>query len=366
MRGTGTTGARSGDNDVVLVSDHVDGRSRSAVAAVRALAQAGYRPLVTVSGGRSAAAASRSAAGVLRVPPVGSAGYREEIDKALTGGRVTAVLAASDAVLVALDQPGAELVDKAVLPERAAAAGLAVPATREFPSGAALLDHAAELDYPVVIKPAVKTQPTDIARRVDSAAQLPPSLISLTGPVVVQPFAAGTMRAVCGVISDGRLLAAVHQRYVRIWPADCGTASAAVTTPPDDELESRLPQLLAGHAGVFQVQLVGDYVIDINPRVYGSLPLAVAAGANLPAIACRAARGERDGDLVRGRSGVPYRWVEGDVRRLRHDVRTGALTPWAAGRALLPRRGTAHSVESVRDPGPVLVRLADAARRRFA
>jgi hypothetical protein len=182
----------------------------------------------------------------------------------------------------------------------------------------------------------------------------------------VQPFAAGAMRAVCGVISDGRLLAAVHQKYVRIWPPDCGTASAAVTTTPDRELELRLVRLLAGHEGVFQVQLIGDQVIDVNPRVYGSLPLAVGAGANLPAIACRAASGRQDMELVRGRPGVRYRWLEGDLRRVVHDVRAGVMPLRAGVRALAPRRGTTHSIESLRDPGPALARLADVARRRLA
>jgi predicted ATP-grasp superfamily ATP-dependent carboligase len=287
------------------------------------------------------------------------------VEQYLAGHPGAQLLAASDAVLVALGQPGADLVDKAVLPRLAATAGLRVPPTREFACAADLLDAALDLEYPVVVKATVKTQPSEVARRVDSARDLPATLRALSGPVVVQPFAVGAMRAVCGVVGDGRLLAAVHQRYVRIWPPGCGTASAAVTTGPDHELESRLPLLLAGHTGVFQVQLIGDQVIDINPRVYGSLPLAVAAGANLPAIACRAAAGRHDSTVVRGRPGVRYRWLEGDVRRVLHDVRAGSLPLVAAGRALFPRRGTAHSVESLRDPGPILVRLSDVARRRW-
>jgi predicted ATP-grasp superfamily ATP-dependent carboligase len=348
----------------VLVSDHVDGRSRSAVAAVRALGQAGYSPLVTVSGGPSAAGASRSCAGVLRVPPVDAADYRESIEGHLAALPGATVLAASDAVLVALGLPGAELVDKAVLPERAEAAGLSVPPTRDFRSVADLLAAARDLDYPAVVKAAVKTRPTEIARRVDSAASLPHAVEALSGAVVTQPYSTGTMRAVGGVVHEGRLLASVHQRYEGIWPPGCGTASAAVSTAPDLALEARLPRLLAGHSGVFQVQLIDDFVIDVNPRVYGSLPLAVAAGANLPAIACDAHRGMTGDEVVRARPGVRYRWLEGDVRRVLHDVRARDLTARAAVRALAPHRGTAHSVESLRDPGPLLVRLADIVRRR--
>jgi hypothetical protein len=351
---------------VVLVSDNADGRSRSAVATVRALAAGGYRPVVAVSGGRSAAAASRSSAGRAHLPPLTSPGYREAVREYLGAHPGAHHLAASDAVLVALGSPGAELVDKSVLPARAAAAGLQVPETREFAGVDELREASGTVAYPVVLKAAVKSGATETTRKIDSAADLAAAVDGLTGSVVVQPFALGEMRAVAGVIQQGQLLAAVHQRYVRIWPPDCGTATAAVTTAPDLDLEARIARLLAGHDGVFQVQLVGDQVIDVNPRVYGSLPLAVAAGANLPVIACEAAEGRLPDGLVRARPGVRYRWLEGDIRRVLHDVRAGRLTSAGAVSALRPRRGTAHSVESLVDPGPVLVRLLDVAGRRLS
>jgi predicted ATP-grasp superfamily ATP-dependent carboligase len=356
----------SGGSGVVLVSDNADGRSRSAVAAVRALATAGYRPVVAVSGGRSAAGVSRSSAGRVRLPLPDSPDHRGAVHEYLAAHPGSHLVAASDSVLVALDQPGADLVDKAALPQRAAAAGLRVPPTRGFATVEDLRNAADTLDYPLVVKAAVKTRSAEITRKIDSSRDLVGAVEGLAGPVVVQPFALGGMRAVSGVIREGRLLAAVHQRYVRIWPPDCGTASAAVTTEPDLDIEDRLPELLAGHVGVFQVQLVADQVIDVNPRVYGSLPLAVAAGANLPAIACRAAEGHHPADVVRGRPGVRYQWLEGDLRRVLHDVRAGRLSPGAALRGFLPRPGTAHSVESLRDPGPMLVRLVDVVSGRLS
>jgi predicted ATP-grasp superfamily ATP-dependent carboligase len=319
-----------------------------------------------VTGGPSAAGASRSSGGVLRTPRPGSPDFREAVEAHLAAHPGATVLPASDAVLVALDLPGAHLVDKAVLSKLATAAGLSVPPTREFAGSGALLEEAPDLEYPLVVKAAVKTRTGEDARRVDSAEELDAAVARMSGPVVVQPFATGAMRAVSGVIADGELRAVVHQRYVRIWPPDCGTASAAVTTEPDHDLEARLPHLLAGHTGVFQVQLVGDQVIDVNPRVYGSLPLAVAAGANLPAIACGVTAGDTGTGLVRGRPGVRYRWLEGDLRRVLDDVRRGSLGVRDAGRALRPHRGTAHSVESLRDPGPAVVRVLDVARRRLS
>jgi predicted ATP-grasp superfamily ATP-dependent carboligase len=346
----------------VLVTDDLDGQNRSALAAVRALAAGGYRPAVTVSGSRSLAAASRHCLRAVQVPRPGAAGYAEAVQRLARTGEFLTVLPASDAALVALSGPSAQLVDKDLLAARAATVGLRVPVQQTFRTAAELLAAARDLDYPIVVKPAVKLGAGQMpARRVTRREQL--SVFNdAPGQLVVQPYEPGPVRAVCGVVSQGRLLAAVHQRYLRTWPPECGVAAAAETVRPDREAEEQLVALLLGHQGVFQAQFVGGYLIDVNPRVYGSLPLAVAAGANLAAIACDAAQG-REHEIVRARPGVAYRWREGDVRALAWSVRNGRMTPAAAARELLPVRRAAHSVESLRDPVPLLVRLAHAAHR---
>lgn len=346
-----------------LVSDGAAGGSRSAVATVRALAAAGYQPVVAVSGRPAGAAYSRYCAAVIDVPrPESPQDYRAAVEREVDRRPHVAVLPTSDAALVALGLPGAELVDKSVLPRRAAAAGLAVPETTTFADPAQLLAAAGDFVYPIVVKATVKSSPAAVTRRVDSLHALTDLATSMEGSVVVQPFHDSPMRAISGVIHQGELLAVVEQSYLRIWPPGCGTASAAVTVDPDPDLEARLPALLAGHDGVFQVQLVGDLIIDVNPRAYGSLPLAVAAGANLPGIACAATEGRVEG-IVRGRPGVRYRWLEGDVRSVLHQVGHGELVLPDALRALRPGRGTAHSVESLTDPGPLAHRVAALATR---
>jgi len=114
-------------------------------------------------------------------------------------------------------------------------------------------------------------------------------------------------------------------------------------------------QLLAGYEGIFQVQFAGEMVLDVNPRIYGSLPLAVAAGANLPSLWARLVSGESIRP-VRGRPGAFYRWLEGDARHFAWAVRTRG----ASLGALAPRRRTAHSVESIADARPLLRRLRHA------
>jgi hypothetical protein len=95
--------------------------------------------------------------------------------------------------------------------------------------------------------------------------------------------------------------------------------------------------------------------VDINPRVYGSLPLAVAAGANLPAIYCALLQGHHV-PWTAGRAGVTYRWIEGDLRHVVAAVRDRRMSWSTAARLLRPHRGTAHSVMQWSDPRPQWLR----------
>jgi hypothetical protein len=349
------------DRPWVLVADTY-GQSRAALAAVRALAAGGYRPAATTGLRRSLAASSRHCARRVTIPMVTEPGYAEaSFGRAVREEQerhpYLAVLPTSDAAVLALGASGGPLVDKASLSASAEKAGLLAPPTRLFASGQELLDTAADLEYPVAVKPRV-------SRWAPFRADGPGDLAEARwrpGEIIVQPWVPDALRAVGGLMWNGDLVAAVHQRYLRTWPPDCGTSSAAETVLPDPAVESKLATLLVEHEGVFQAQLAGPFLLDVNPRPYGSLPLAVAAGVNLVARYCDLLRG-RPVARVRARAGVFYRWTEGDLRRLWQDVRHGRTGAWSAIRELRPRRGAAHSTESLWDPGPMLARLWFAAR----
>ena len=60
------------------------------------------------------------------------------------------------------------------------------------------------------------------------------------------------------------------------------------------KLRSRVSALLTdlGWEGLFELELIeredgGWHAIDMNPRPYGSMALAIGAGCNLPALWCR-------------------------------------------------------------------------------
>lgn len=336
----------------VLVTDGAaEGQSRSTLAAVRALAGAGYAVAVTVSGRRSLAAAARGCARAVPVPAADQPGYAEAVAAEVARRAYVTVMPASDAALVALGLPGHDRIAKDVLADRAAAVGLPAVPSRRFDSAEELRAAARTITFPAVVKPTLSRSP---ARLLSGAAEL--DAVQGPGPYLVQPYLSGQMRAVGGVVRAGRLVGAVHQSYLRTWPVRCGTSCAAVTTAPDPASETALVALLDGYDGIFQAQFRDGHLLDLNVRVYGSLPLAVASGVNLAALHCAVVTGE-DPPLRRARPGVAYRWLEGDLRHVAAQMRAGRLSLRPAWSALRPRRGTVHSVLSVRDPRPGLARL---------
>lgn len=344
----------------VLVSEGLSGQSRCTVAAARALHAAGYEVAVTVSGGISMAAASRACGRRVTVPladddPIA---YATAVREEMARNEYAVILPTSDAALIALDAPVRHLLDKAECSRRAEAAGLAVAPGRVFADAAAMRDAADELEYPLVAKPAIKRS---LATRVDDAETLR-AMSGAVGEMIVQPFIDASMTAVAGVAWRGRLVAAVHMEYERIWPLPCGTVASARTVSPDPAVEAGLMRVLEGFDGPFHAEFLGPYLQDLNPRLHGTLPLAVASGVNLAAVYCELVRNV-DVQAKRGAPDIFFRWIEGDVRSIARSMRMGVMPTKQAVRALAPRRHAVHSYESLRDPGPMLTRLRYARRR---
>jgi carbamoylphosphate synthase large subunit len=255
--------------------------------------------------------------------------------------------------------------DKGLLTQLAREAGL------EGPPGFALSareDDFDNLPFPAVVKP-MRTA-DDAGQRiriteveaVSNAAELRQLLAARPedSEVLLQPQIDGTLAAICGVAWQGELVCAVHQRSPRIWPPNRGISSYAITTPPDRDREAGVAALVRslGWSGIFGVQfLLSDghaYVIDFNPRIYGSLALAIASGLNLPTIWTDLLLG-RPPTPARYRSGVRYRAEEDDYRALARLFRRGERAEALLG--FLPRPRTVYAVFALTDPGPLLVSL---------
>jgi predicted ATP-grasp superfamily ATP-dependent carboligase len=342
----------------VLVTDGGNGGGRDCVAAVRALHAGGYQTGVTVSRGTSPGIPSRYSKRRIAVPNVAEDGYVDAVKRELESGPYLTVICASEASMRALGQSGLQLTHKTVLSEEARKAQIDVPASRTYSTWDEARADSQNFTYPVVVKPAVRTFK---ATRVDNPSQLT-ALDVAGGDVVVQEWVEGQLQAVSGVIWRGTLVASTTERWLRIWPPSCGLAAAAITTKSDPALEDKLVRLLGDYEGIFCAQFAGSQLIDLNLRVHSSHSLSVAAGANLVSIYCDLLNG-MSVPRTHARPGLFYRWLEGDIRHVVEALRAGTLSPIAAARALAPHRGASHSIESLRDPGPMLARLVYALRR---
>jgi predicted ATP-grasp superfamily ATP-dependent carboligase len=360
-----------------------DAPAYGVLAGLRALRSAGYDPWVAVAGRDAYSLRSRAGAGVVEVPdPAGDrAGYAAALVRAAVRLEVTAVLPGTDLGLVALAAardafpPGIALgtadpdtvrraTDKLALEGLAAEAGLATPPT--IRATRAELESGLAVALPAIVKAPRTRTPTDdggfatsTARRATTRQELLDAMRTVPGDLaLIQPALEGELMAISGVAWRGEIAAIAHQVARRIFPAGCGITAFAETVRPDPALEAGVGRLIGalGWSGIFQAQFIrsdgAGYLIDLNPRMYGSLGLAVAAGLNLPAIWA---------DLLVGRSprvgayriGVRFRSEERDLAAL-----------WAAALArdwptvldvLRPRRRTAHALASLRDPLPLLI-----------
>jgi predicted ATP-grasp superfamily ATP-dependent carboligase len=179
---------------------------------------------------------------------------------------------------------------------------------------------------------------------------------------LVQDLIPGDLFSFGGVIAGGSLAGVAVSRYFRTWPPHSGSVSFSETRTPPEGLEDQVGRLLAmlGWEGIFELELIraesGEFVpIDLNPRPYGSMALASAAGAPLPTIwSDWLARGERPPVPVRARPGCLYRWADADLRhagwQLRHGQFRAAIAP------LRPRRAVTHAHFRDDDPLPLLAR----------
>jgi predicted ATP-grasp superfamily ATP-dependent carboligase len=139
----------------------------------------------------------------------------------------------------------------------------------------------------------------------------------------VQEKINGTVHCVAMLFSRGELKAHVVYRQLRDLPFTGGQATlrVSVDNPVAVGHLRRLLERLAWH-GICQADFIVDEatgvpnLIDINPRLWGSLVQGIASGVDFPYLLYTLAR---DGDTpgIDGfRKGVVTRWVWGDIRTL--------------------------------------------------
>jgi len=265
--------------------------------------------------------------------------------------------------------------DKLQLHRVAAFVGLPSPPSRSCAGHFEAAVMAAELGYPVVVKPASSFSRAREGLRqqrvtlVENEAALAGALRPYASPFILQRFEHAGFLSCTGVIADGRLLALTTSRVPRLWPPIAGMHAFSETVAVPAGLAARVRALLCelGWQGIFQLQMLeraggGFSVIDLNPRVFASITLDHRAGANLAAIWCDWLLGGRP-IPVTASPGFRYRWEEGELCHFVWQLRRGRLR--AAASVLLPHRRVVHAWFRVTDPGPLLARALQLALKRL-
>jgi predicted ATP-grasp superfamily ATP-dependent carboligase len=243
---------------------------------------------------------------------------------------------------------------------------------------------APDLGWPVVVKPArsrvVRADGVDRfeVTYADSPAALRRIMEQLEGrvDVLLQEYRVGAGHGIELLLADGEPLLAFQHRRLHEVPITGGASALRESVPIDPAMLAHATALMRElrWTGLAMVEfLVGDgaaTLMEINGRIWGSLPLAVKSGADFPLGLAQLFTGQRPAAGPTPRVGVRSRhlrleliWIASVLRGKRRypflsaPRRRAALA--AALRLLNPRDG--FDVLSREDPSPGLAEAAQVA-----
>jgi predicted ATP-grasp superfamily ATP-dependent carboligase len=383
----------------VLVTDA--GRT-SAIAIMRSLGRRGWHVVAADADRDSVGFRSRYASERLCYPDPAAdpGGAAATILEAAERGRIDLLVPVTDELVLPLaaarerlpagcvlavsdDEGLAATGSKVATLELAHRLGVPTPPTAVVRTPDEAVEAAPDLGWPVVVKPAVSRLRTEggierfTVAYANDRAELVARMEAVGGrtSVLLQRYLPGEGHGVELLMAGGRPLAAFQHHRLREVPITGGASSFRESVALDPELldaSVRLLQALSwtGLAMVeFRVGADGPSLMEVNGRIWGSLPLAVRAGMDFPA---RMASLFVDGPPPEGpvdttyRTGVRSRnlsldvvWIGSTLRRRRRYPYLAAprrRQALAAAAGLL-RPGDGYDLLEADDPGPALAEL---------
>jgi predicted ATP-grasp superfamily ATP-dependent carboligase len=297
----------------VLVTDAGHG---SAIAVMRSLGRRGIAVIAADHDPRSPGFRSRYAAERVRYPDPADdpAGVVATLEREARRRSVDLIIPVTDGVLLplaaarerftgvaalAIPDPAALriVVEKDATLDLARRVGVPVPASVPVRSVPEALRAAPDLGWPVVVKPVSSCRYDDSGVRAlkVSYADGPDALarqvaaVAPGGGAILQRYYAGEGHGVELLMDRGRPLAVFQHRRLHEVPISGGASALRESVPVDPLLRDYATRLLAaiewtGLAMVeFRVGPDGPVLMEVNGRIWGSLPLAVKSGVDFPA-----------------------------------------------------------------------------------
>lgn len=237
-----------------------------------------------------------------------------------------------------------QVLDKERTIELASSLGIPVPKSLNIGSLNDIEQAEAALGYPMVVKPS-RSVGQDSQQRVQLSVSYAHNRTELEarlrhalrfGSVIVQELFRGEGVGIELIADRGTVRFAFQHRRLHEVPLTGGGSSLRVSEAIVPELlaaSSRLMEALRWH-GVAMVEFkyapeTGSFrLMEINGRFWGSLPLAIAAGANFPVMLHELLT---TGKLVRyapARDGVICRQLARDIDWLEHVLRAHNVPQW--------------------------------------
>jgi predicted ATP-grasp superfamily ATP-dependent carboligase len=346
-----TAGGRAGCDILIL-----DAMNKQSLASARRLGRTGLRVALGESVGQYRPSspppsfASRYCARSVTLPDytTDTASYVAEVVSFARDHRVKVVLPTGDESIAALAphrERFAELgcvlavasdaaleiaTDKARTLEVAAKLGIDYPRSVEVVGVAELRRAEAEFGYPFVVKPTmswtgktgVRVAPVEV---IDEAEALDATtrFLATGAGVLAQQLASGRREGVSLFIADGEVLAHCGHVAHRTSPALGGASVMRESIEvPAEVLDAAVRLAIAiGVEGACEVEFRRDasdrpLLMEINPRLAGTLENAIRSGVDFPLMTWQWATGGPVQPVRAYRAGVRTRWLRGDLRWL--------------------------------------------------
>jgi predicted ATP-grasp superfamily ATP-dependent carboligase len=262
--------------------------------------------------------------------------------------------------------------DKFAILDLAHKTGCPVPETIEIASLKQLEGLSKSTDWPVVIKARIgnsakgvriASDKTELLEKYEELFQTY-NLPKDRWPVV-QEFLPGEAVGVCLAYDRGRCIASFAERYLRCKePGKFGTSTLRETFDNEQLISQAIAVMneLKWH-GVVHLDFVADKqgrfkLIEINPRLWGALALALFSGIDFPYLWYLTAIEKCNGDLVASQiKKIRCRWIVGDCLAFAELVKGGRFLE--ALKLMVPQRNCYHDDFTLRDPLPLSLEICD-------
>jgi protein-tyrosine-phosphatase/predicted ATP-grasp superfamily ATP-dependent carboligase len=371
------------------------GTSRACLTVARSLTRHGIPVDVAAHSPRDPVRHSRAVRAVHKVPNFFAAPehFLDSLLALIAAEKYELIIPASDTALAALHRfyeplsertrlgcPPPAVLDRILRKDEtlriARECGVAAPPTCTLEEARALGEKA--LPFPLIAKPASKyNEGTFKTRRLENCQQMMESFEDDDGPasaILVQAYCPGEGVGVETVFHNGRPLVLFQHRRLKEYPYAGGVSVVAVSEAVDAELAGSTLRLLRAleWEGPAMVEFRQDRasgsvaLMEVNGRLWGSLPLSWMAGVDFPYYAWQLARGETPAVSGEYRVGLRARWAAGDLQRLAEIFARSRREEfyrsirWRECRAFLSDFGseTADMVWTGHDPFPAFFELA--------